>query len=170
MNVFHEVKPEEFCCSPFQMIGADWMLIAAQKGDGQVNAMTAGWGGMGVMWGKNVVFAVIRPQRYTHDFVEEAEGFSLTFFDSGHKKMLGYMGGVSGRQENKIEKAGLTPVFSDEIPYFAQANTAIICKKLYAQDLDPECFIARPLDAHWYPDSDYHTHYIGEIDKILVRK
>ena len=34
------------------------MLISAEK-DNNVNTMTASWGGVGVMWGKNVAYIVI---------------------------------------------------------------------------------------------------------------
>ena len=75
-----QIEPCQLKESPFEMIGNQWMLITAQKPDGSVNTMTASWGGMGVLWGKNVVFAFIRPQRYTKEFVDTAKEFTLTFF------------------------------------------------------------------------------------------
>ena len=93
--------------TPFEMIGKDWMLITAQK-DGKVNTMTASWGGMGVIWNKNVAFVFIRPSRYTKEFVDNTDSFSLSFFGEEYKDKLTYLGRTSGRDENKIEKAGLT--------------------------------------------------------------
>lgn len=87
MSKFIEIKPEEFKESPFQLIGKDSMLITAER-DGKVNTMTAGWGGLGVMWGKNVVYAVIRPQRYTKGFVDASDTFSLTFLVAVTKRRL----------------------------------------------------------------------------------
>lgn len=43
------------------MIGKEWLLITAEK-DGKANTMTASWGGVGVLWGKNVATLYIRPQ------------------------------------------------------------------------------------------------------------
>ncbi|MES9144000.1 hypothetical protein ABEP44_12785, partial [Cutibacterium acnes] len=63
MKNFIEIKPEELNQSPFKLIGSDWTLITAEK-EGKANTMTASWGGLGVMWGKNVAYIVIRPQRY----------------------------------------------------------------------------------------------------------
>jgi len=169
MNKFVEIKPEELNKSPFQLIGTDWMLITAEK-DNKVNTMTASWGGFGVMWGKNVAYIVIRPQRFTKEFVDNADTFSLTFFDKNFKKQLGYLGTVSGRDEDKISKCNLTIEHSDNTPYFEEANLAIICKKLYAQDFKPECFIATELDEKWYPEKDHHTIYIAEVEKVLIKE
>lgn len=169
MNKFKEIKPEHFEYSPFKIIGKDWMLITAQK-DEKINTMTASWGGLGVMWNKNVAFIVLRPQRYTKELVDNSETFSLSFLDSSFKKQLGYLGSVSGRDENKIEKSNLTVIESGTAPYFDEANTVILCKKLYSQEYKPECFIAKELNDEWYPDKDHHTLYIAEITKILVKE
>lgn len=169
MNIFKEIKPEELDKSPFQLIGKDWMLITAEK-DNKINTMTASWGGFGVLWGKNVAFIFIRPQRYTKEFVENSDTFSLTFFDKTFKKELGYLGRVSGKDEDKISKANLTIQHSDSTPYFDEANTTIICNKLYAQDIKPECFISSELDISMYPEKDYHTMYIAEIKKVLIKE
>lgn len=169
MNNFHEIKPVEIDKNTFNLIGNEWMLITAEKDD-KLNTMTASWGGFGVMWGKNVAFTVIRPTRYTKEFVDNSSSFSLTFFDKDFKKQLGYLGSVSGRDEDKIAKLNLPIGYSDETPYFTNANMVILCKKLYAQDYKPECFIDTKLDAEFYPKHDYHTLYISEITKVLVRK
>lgn len=168
MSKFLEVKSEKFDQSPFKLIGKDWMLITAEK-DGKTNTMTASWGGLGVMWGLDVAYIVVRPQRYTKEFIDHSERFSLTFFDESMRKGLGYLGTVSGRDENKIEKAGLTVIHEGETPYFEEAKIAIFCKKLYAQELKPEHFIMKELNPQWYPDSDHHTLYIAEVTKILTK-
>jgi hypothetical protein len=85
MFKLNEIKPELIEQNPFKLIGQDWMLITAEK-DGKVNTMTASWGGFGVMWAKNVAYIVMRPQRYTKEFVDNSDTFSLTFFDSSYKK------------------------------------------------------------------------------------
>lgn len=168
MAQFHEVKPEDFQQSPFQLIGKDWMLITAEK-DGKTNTMTASWGGLGVMWGKNVAYVVIRPQRYTKEFVDGADSFSLTFFDDSYKKTLGYLGSVSGRDEDKITKANLTVLHEEQVPYFEEGKVAMICKKLFAQEYKPESFLAEELKNQWYAAGDYHILYIAEITKILKK-
>ena len=61
---FEQIELSALHADPFAMIGRQWMLVSAEK-EGRVNTMTASWGGMGVLWGKDVAFAFIRPQRYT---------------------------------------------------------------------------------------------------------
>lgn len=168
LNNFIEIKAEELNINPFELIGHDWMLITAEK-DGKANTMTASWGGLGVMWGKNVSYTVIRPQRYTKEFIESSDTFSLSFFDPGYKKQLSYLGAVSGKLEDKIQKSGLTLRHIDNTPTFEEASMVIVCKKLYAQDFRPEFFIEKDNDEKWYPNKDYHKLYISEVIKILKK-
>ena len=83
---------------------------------------------------------------------------------------MGYLGTASGRDENKIEKAGLTVEHEDGIPVFKEAETVIICRKLYAQPLEEQFFIDKDSDKECYPDKDYHTMYVGEIEKVFVKE
>ena len=167
MNHYKEVMPELLRKNPFQAIGKDWMLITAGNGEG-VNTMTASWGGLGVMYGKNVAFIVLRPQRYTKEFVDREDTFSISFLEKRkYKSVLNYLGTVSGRTEDKIEKSGLTLDFIDDTPYFNEANQVFICKKLYQQPMQGEGLINEKLDLTFYPDKDYHVLYIAEITKAL---
>lgn len=162
---FTKISPTELDgvqVNPFKMIGKDWTLITAGDESGW-NTMTASWGFMGVMWGKNVVTAVIRPQRYTKEFVDKAEYFTLSFFGEEQREALAFCGKYSGRDVNKAEKTGLVPIFADGTTSFEQAKTVIVCKKLFAQEIDPESFIDKSLDAQWYSAKDYHVAYVGEI-------
>ena len=147
---------------PFEKIGSQWMLISAEK-DGKVNTMTASWGGVGVLWGKNVVTVYIRPQRYTKEFVDSNDTFTLSFFDGNYMKELGYLGKVSGRDEDKIAKSGLHVEMVDGQPTFEEASQVLVCKKLYHDTMKPENFYGTEEDEKWYLDKDYHTMYIAEI-------
>ena len=167
MASFKVITPEEIKSNPFHLIGKEWMLVTAEM-NGKVNTMTANWGGVGVMWNKDVVFVVIRPQRYTKEFVDHSDTFSLTFFNQNYKKELAYLGDKSGRDEDKIAHTGLTVVYEDNTPYFDQAKTVLICKKLYAQEFNKESFIDHALEKQIYNSEYYHTLYIAEITKVLI--
>lgn len=164
-----ELTTAEFQESPFKVIGKDWFLVTA-KSNNKVNTMTASWGGMGVMWGKDVVYVVIRPQRYTKEFIDGSNTFSLTVMDNSYRDKLNYFGKVSGRNEDKINISGLE--ISEELntPYFKDGKYVFICKKLYAQEMNPDCFLSEGLNDKWYLNKDYHTLYIAEIEKILVKE
>ena len=142
------------------------MLVTAGNEE-KVNTMTASWGGLGVMYGKNVAYIMIRPNRYTKEFIDREDTFSLSFFDKEYKKTLSYLGTVSGRTEDKITKSGLSVVRYEATPYFDEARLVMICRKLYKQPLNTEGLLEEKLKATWYPGGDYHTLYIAEITKIL---
>ncbi len=168
MSHFYEITPEQIERNPFTMIDKDWMLIGAEK-NGKVNAMTASWGGVGVLWHKNVVFGFVRPQRYTKEFLDASDRFSCTFFDENHRETLRYFGKVSGRDEDKVEKTGLTVEHAEGAPYFGEGNLVLICKKLYAGEINPESILFPEIDSSIYPGKDYHSVYIGEIVKVLMK-
>ncbi|HGM1211370.1 TPA: flavin reductase [Clostridioides difficile] len=166
---FREVKIEELQFNPFTKIGKEWLLITAGDSE-KFNTMTASWGGVGVYWGKNVVTTYIRPQRYTKEFVDSNDTFTIAFFDETYREALNICGTISGRDINKIEKAGLTPYFVDDTVAFEEANMIIVCKKPYHGNMPPENFDAKENDKKWYPEKDYHTMYISEIIKVLVKE
>lgn len=166
MNQYKIISAEQFRKNPFQLIGKDWMLITAGNEE-KVNTMTASWGGLGVMYGKNVAYVVIRPQRYTKEFVDREDTFSLSFFDNDYRKTLNYLGTVSGRNEEKITKSGLSLVRYKDTPYFDEANHVLICKKLFRQPLSTEGIVEERLENTWYRNGDNHTLYIAEITDIL---
>lgn len=166
MNTIKLVAPELLRKNPFQLIGKDWMLITAGNEE-KVNTMTASWGGLGVMYGKNVAYIVIRPTRYTKEFVDQEETFSLSFFDKGYRKTLNYLGTVSGRNEDKIAKSKLTVVRYEDTPYFDEAKLVFICKKLFKQPLNTDGLVNDQLKQTWYRTGDYHTLYIAEITAVL---
>ena len=169
MKNFHQIPAEGIKENTFTLIGKEWMLVTAKKPDGTVNTMTASWGGMGVLWNKNVAFAVIRPQRYTKEFVDNADSFSLTFFGPEYRRQLTYLGTVSGRDEDKIAKAGLTVAECDGVPCFEEAKMVLICRKLFAQDMTAASFVTNSIPEEVYPTGDYHTLYIAEIESVWVK-
>ena len=166
---FKEIAIEDLQLNPFQKISRQWMLITA--GDElESNTMTASWGGLGIMWGKNVATAYIRPQRYTKEFVDNNDTFTLSFLPEEKREALNICGRVSGRDvEDKWAEAGLHPYYVDGTTAVEEAEMVLVCKKLYAQEMYPECFIETECDTKWYPQADYHTMYIAEIVKVLVR-
>jgi flavin reductase (DIM6/NTAB) family NADH-FMN oxidoreductase RutF len=168
MNSFKETNIKDFSPNPFE-IKDKWMLISAAKPDGTVNTMTASWGSFGIMWNKEVVFIVIRPQRFTREFVESSESLSLTFFDDSYKKALAYLGKASGRDEDKIAKAGLSVATDNKVPYFEEAEMVIFAKKLFVQRIEEAAFLDEKIVDRWYPEKDFHYLYIAEITKILEK-
>lgn len=167
---FKEIKIEELSFNPFTKIEKEWMLITAGDEE-KSNTMTASWGGLGIMWGKNVATAYIRPQRYTKEFVDNSDTFTLSFLSEEYRKALSVCGTISGKNvEDKWKDAGLHPYYVDRTTAVEEADLILVCKKLYAQDMLPECFVETECDTKWYTEKDYHMMYIAEIEKVLVRE
>lgn len=168
MHVFQPIELDLLDKTPFQMIGKDWMLVTTSKGD-KVNTMTASWGGFGVMWGKDVVYIVIRESRYTKELLDETDTFSLTFFEKPPRAELRYLGAVSGRQEDKVASARLEVCREGDTAYIGDGSLVLICSKLSATPITDETILDKEILEKHYADGDYHTLYIGEITKALAR-
>ena len=169
-----EKNIREFSGSPFERIGSGWMLITAGNvadDKGSWNTMTASWGGLGVLWRKDVAFFFIRPSRHTFSFANNASLLTLSFFDESYRAALNICGEKSGRDIDKAASAGLTPVFfhsgaegtADGAVSFKEARDIIICKKIYTQDIDPSLFLDAESIEECYNGKDYHRMFIGEI-------
>ena len=147
----------------FSLIGDRWMLITAGTAE-RCNTMTASWGGLGVLWGAPAATIYLRPQRYTKEFVDREEYFTLAFFGEEQRKALTLCGSKSGREVDKVKECGFTVCAgAGNAPYFQEAELVLVCKKRYVQPMQPECFTDKTIDGKFYPQKDYHVMYIGQI-------
>lgn len=165
---FKEINPNQITNNPFDLIGKDWALVTAGSKE-KFNTMTVSWGGVGIMWNKPVAFTFIRPQRYTYEFLENGEYFTMSFFDDSYRDVLSFCGSKSGRDYDKPKETGITAVFDDKAPYFSQAKLVLVCKKLYGQFLNEESAVDKSILSS-YKNGDYHKMYISEIEKVLVNE
>lgn len=168
MANFREISPKEITDNPFKLIGDDWMLITAENAR-KTSMMTASWGGLGVMWNKPVAYIVVRPQRFTKTLIDSSDALSLCFFDKKYRKELAYSGKASGRNEDKIAHTGFHVAHAGSVPYFEESRMVLVCKKLFAKTYTPESFIDKSLIPENYADGDFHTLYILEIKKVLIK-
>ncbi len=145
-----------------------WALITAGNKE-SYNTMTASWGAMGELWNKDVCFIFIRPQRYTYEFTEREEFFTVSFFPEDYKKALAFCGRNSGRDCDKAKETGLTPKEIGNSMTFEESEIVLLCKKLYIQDISPDGFIDETIDGSCYPQKDYHRMYVGEIVEAYVK-
>ncbi len=167
-KVFRETDVQSLKESTFKLLGSDWMLITAGSIE-SFNTMTAAWGGLGVLWDKNVCYCFIRPQRYTYEFMEKADSFTLSFFEEKYRGMLDFCGSNSGRDTDKVKETGITPAGGKlSTVYFSEARLVFICRKIYFQDLIPDHFLDQSIQKN-YPKKDYHRMYIGEIVSCLKK-
>lgn len=152
--------------NPFTKIGKEWALVCAGD-DNKSNMMTVSWGGAGVLWGKNVVYIFIRSSRYTKEFIDNGDTFSLAFFEEKYHEALALCGSKSGRDMDKWKAAGLTPVSDGGVVYPKESNLVFKCRKLSAMEVPASSFIDSEIESKWYSDKDMHTMYVGEILEVV---
>lgn len=162
-----EINIREIKKSPVELISDGWGLVTAGNKD-KFNTMTVSWGAIGEIWGKDAAFIFIRPQRYTYEFIENNDIFTITFFGEEFKDALRICGSKSGRDINKAEVCGLTPIFTDGGITFEQAEYTVVCRKMASQFIDPAGFEDKSIESN-YPKKDYHKIYIGEIIKVYKK-
>jgi hypothetical protein len=159
----------DFEGSSIKKISKEWIALTAGTKD-NYNAMTASWGSIGYLWEKNIAMVFVRPTRYTYDFMEKSDYFTLTFFDKSLKsKIHKIFGNKSGRNINKAKEANVTPIYFDKnIISFEEAKEIVVCKKIYFEDFKPNNFLDKNID-DFYPIKDYHRIYIGQIEKFYKK-
>lgn len=167
---FIEKKPKDLNGNVFHMFDDKWALVTAGDGE-KFNTMTVSWGAMGVLWGKMTAQCYIRPGRYTYQFLEKEDYYTISVYGKEFKGQLALCGAKSGRDIDKVKETGFTPVFDGETgaPYFEEAELVFVCRKIYYQDFDPEKFLTPEIEDN-YPLKDYHRMYIGEIVKVLEKQ
>ena len=139
-------------------------LLTAVKENGEVNTMTVSWGGVGILWGKQVAFVFVRPQRYTFEFAENGTKMSLTFFDESKKDVLTYCGTKSGRDVDKFKECALKYNLEKGYPVFDDAKYTLKLRKIYSDTIKKDCFFDTD-SLKWYKNDDFHTVYVCEIEK-----
>jgi flavin reductase (DIM6/NTAB) family NADH-FMN oxidoreductase RutF len=147
------------------------LLTSGDFAQGSFNAMTIGWGSFGVMWGIPFVQVVVRPTRYTYEFMERYDTFTVCAFPEKYAEELQLLGTKSGRDGDKIAEAGLTPIRSTNVvaPSYAEAELVLECRKIYWDDLQNSHFLNVHIEEK-YPRKDYHRIYYGEIVAVLGEK
>ena len=163
-----EINIRDIKESAVKMISDDWALLSAGNEKG-FNTMTVSWGGIGELWGKDVAFIFVRPQRYTKEFIDREGMMTLSFFGGEYKKEMGFCGKNSGRNSDKFRETGLTPEFSDGTVYIKDAKHVLILKTLAVTEMTPGSFLDKEIEPDCYPNKDYHIVYIAEIVKTLEK-
>lgn len=157
----------------FELIGKEWMLVTAGTSV-DCNTMTASWGGIGWLWNRPVAFVFIRPERYTHDFIERYGRLTLSFYGEEYRKALQLCGSKSGRDVNKVAATGLTlHALQSGAVTFAEARMTLDCHKLFKVNMQNCNFIDKEILAKWYneqPGGSLHDIYIVEIDDVFINE
>lgn len=157
----------EFKTDVFGQFDKKWALLTAGDKE-RFNTMTISWGGLGTLWGKPVATTYVRTSRYTHDFMDQNEYFTISFYPEEYRKVLGVLGSKSGRDMDKIHDSGLTAKALSQSVTFEEAEVTLVCRKLFMQRLDPENILDEGVKAFYKNDAP-HDAYIGEVVEIIQK-
>ncbi len=167
---FQRISATEIKDNTFKMFDKDWALVTSGTKE-KWNTMTISWGSFGILWNKPIVTVYVSSSRYTKEFLDKNEFFTVEFFNENFRKDLAYLGSHSGREEDKVSKTNLTPILTDnDNPTFKESKIIIEAKKIYCQEFDAKSL---PKDiSDWYKERKIglHTMYIGEIENIWIKE
>lgn len=155
----------DFKTDIFNQFDQGWALVTAGT-TADFNTMTISWGSLGTLWNRPVATVYVRKSRYTHEFMEENDYFTVSFFPEEYKKTLAVLGSKSGRDMDKINASGLTPIPAGPSTTFAEAEVTLLCRKLFTQPLAAENIPQEVIEED-YPNGDFHDMYIGEVIQFL---
>ena len=154
---------EDFTENGFQWFHDAELLAAGDRE--KSNAMTIGWGGIGTLWGRTALTVYVAEKRYTKEFMDRSEYFTVMAFDVAHSNVLTYMGRQSGRDGDKAKALGLHTAYTENgTPYYTEAEMVIECRIMYAAPFDPQYFKSdAPKNMYRNFPAGVHTMYIGEV-------
>ena len=147
----------------FRVFGSQNALLTAGDKSG-CNTMTIGWCQLGRLWSIPVCTVYVRPERYTYQFMEDHDYFTVSVLPLSHKQTtMQVCGTQSGRDVDKIKACGLTLCYgAGDAPFFDEAEWVLVCRKLYVQDMKPEC-VKDDRVHQSYVKGGWHRLYVGEV-------
>lgn len=149
----------------FAQFHSKWALLTAGEAD-RFNTMTISWGGLGTLWNKPVATVYVRSTRYTYEFIDHSEYFTVSFYPESCKKTLGVLGSRSGRDMDKIHDSGLTAKPLEHAVTFEEAEVTLVCRKLMKQELQTDAMPEAVRNSFYNGDAS-HVMFIGEVVDIL---
>lgn len=163
-------KVELSAISPkvLEVFGTQNALLTAGDRE-KCNTMTIGWCGLGRLWNVPSCTVYVRPERYTYEFMEKQDYFTVCVFGTEYKKVMGYCGSKSGRDTDKIRACGLTLRYgAADAPFFDEAELVLVCRKIYVQDLEDACVVDENI-RKFYQGDGWHRAYVGQVVEAYQR-
>ena len=154
----------EFTTDVLSVFDKKWALLTAGDTE-KFNTMTVSWGGLGTIWGKPVATVYVRKSRYTHEFMEDNDYFTVSFYPQEYRKVLTVLGSKSGRDMDKMQGSGLIAKEVGQSITFEEAEVTLVCRKLFRQELKTENMLPEIAKTFYSGDAE-HDMYIGEIVEI----
>lgn len=140
------------------------LLLVTTDADHKPNAMTIGWGTIGLIWGKPIFIVLVRPSRYTYKLLAESDSFTVCVPAQSQYEAVNFCGTRSGRNYDKFQECNLTALPSTHIsaPGIMACPVIYECQIVHANDVLPANLVQQ-IHASAYAGGDFHRIYYGEI-------
>ena len=129
-----------------------WCVGSYDKDD-KPNVMTVAWGGICCSSPPCVTIS-LRKATYTYGNIMDKQAYTVSVPSEKYAREADYFGTVSGRDWDKFEKTGLTPIKSELVnaPYVGEFPIILECKVIHHYEIG------------------LHTHFIGEILDVKIEE
>ncbi|MHB0859231.1 MAG: flavin reductase family protein [Anaerolineae bacterium] len=140
------------------------LLLASTKRSGESNVMTIGWATIGIIWGKPILTVLVRPSRYTYEFIEDSGVFTVGVPTSEMRRWVGICGSRSGREMDKFGEHQITTTPGQKVPAVTIDACPLVyeCSVVHTNDVIP-ANLSQEIEVGAYRGSDYHRLYYGEV-------
>ncbi len=169
-----EINPFDYASEIFKALPRGILLTS--EAEDCVNAMTIGWGTLGIEWGVPIFAAYVRTSRFTYDLIERTGEFTVCApygeLSKTAAKAIGICGSKSGRDVDKLAQAGVHLVEADIVrpPAIKELPLTLECRVVFSQ-LQPIKDIDNRFGKFYVPNtahSEPHVAYYGEILKAYI--
>ena len=164
-----EVSYTDYLKETLDALRKPGLLLVSADASGKPNAMTIGWGTIGIIWGKPIFIVLVRPSRYTHGLIEHTEDFTVNVPSTDMADVVAFCGSASGRDHDKFAEKGLVAVPGRKVksPIIDQCVIHYECKVVHKNDV-LKGNLASEIISSAYPRGDFHTIYYGEILSVYA--
>lgn len=165
---WRKTDPNEWNASAFRVIGREWLLLVTE-GE-RPNAMTASWGGFGMLWNRPVVLLWVRPERYSYGLLTQNERFSVCVLPERYREAYRICGSLSGRETDKIARSGLTVQRVNGVACIRESRAVLLCRRQYTQAMIPQGYAEPALLEEVRAKGNPHHLFIGEVEELLLAR
>ncbi len=159
-----DVGYTDYLAETLESLADPGALLVTQGTDGRPNAMTIGWGTVGIIWGKPIFVVLVRQSRYTWSRLQQNGDFTVNLLPHDLAQAATVCGSKSGRDLDKFAATGLSAAPAQHVtaPIVEQCVVHYECRSLHKNNLDPTHLDPGVLE-NCYPQGDFHTLYYGHI-------
>jgi flavin reductase (DIM6/NTAB) family NADH-FMN oxidoreductase RutF len=173
-ELFKSISPEEITDNVFKLVGKDFTVITAGKIP-EHNSMTAGWGGLGILFEKPTTWCFLRASRYTLELIKKEQTYTMSYFSDEYKEQVLFFGSKTGKNTDKMKETALTAIQTPSgNTTFKEARLIIECKLAEITTVGPDDFYTPEgktfIESAYDEVKEYHKIVFGEITNVWINK